>query len=818
MLKYICETKQTKYHMQRILALLFLSISAISYSQNNIHRKTLKAVRIDINPTIDGKLDEAFWKNADIAKDFVMIDPGDGDPERLNKRTEVKIAYNNEALFVGATLYEDDMNSIAKQFGNRDQIGIVDYFLMSINPNNDGLNDTQFIVMSTGQQRDVKVTSGSEDATWNAVWDSDVYFGDGYWTVEMKIPYYALRFNNEGNKAWGVNFSRSLNSLNEEYVWNYIDKTTGIYTQYAGILEGMYDIKPPIRLSFSPYAQASNTWHDSTSEDDYSIGLDLKYGLSESFTLDATLIPDFGQTAFDDLVLNLGPFEQRYQEQRAFFTEGTELFDKGGLFYSRRIGNAPVGREDVYDQLEEDEIVTDNPNAVNMLNAIKISGRTPKGLGIGFFNAITEVTSASIKDTITGITRTEVTEPFTNYNVFVLDQQFNQSSSVTLVNTNTLREGSFRDANVTGLLWDIFDKSNTYKVRGNLKLSSVREYGESKNGAAGFLSIGKVSGNWQYGIAHWRANDTYDIRDLGFQRRNNYSNYNAEVSYETFEPNETFNKMRFNFEVSARYLNEPNTYTSNEFEMDAFFVTIDRFAFGGGLEFSFGDQYDYFEPRVEGRYFKQNGMGEGGVWISTDYRKKFAMDVRTRYGNRFDDEFSFYFLNISPRYRFSDKFEMVYALQFSEELNDQGYVTRFDDDNIIFGQRDVKTVVNSLSSTFNFNTKSNLSLSFRYYWSPVNYDEQFYKLNDDGTLFPVAYDENHDINYNIWNLDLSYSWWFAPGSQLIALYRNSIFNQNDLSQLAFDKNLDDLFDQPGTNILSLKFIYFIDYNNMKNWF
>lgn len=804
--------------MKNLFILLFLSITTLSFSQNNLPKKSLKAVRIETNPTIDGKLDEDFWLDAERAKDFVMIDPGDGDPERANKRTEVRIAYNDEALFVGATLYDDDMKSIPKQFGLRDQIGIVDYFLMSINPNNDGLNDIQFIVMSTGQQSDVKVTSGDEDRSWNAVWDSEVHFSEDYWTVEMRIPYYALRFNNEGNNDWGVNFSRSLNSLNEEYVWNYIDKTTGIYTQYAGILEGMYDIEPPVRLSFSPYAQASNTWHDGESEDDYSIGLDLKYGLSESFTLDVTLIPDFGQTAFDDLVLNLGPFEQRYQEQRSFFTEGTELFDKGGLFYSRRIGNRPVGYGDIYDNLDEDEVVIENPNAVNMLNAIKLSGRTPKGLGIGFFNAITEKTSASIKNEETGEVRTEVTEPFTNYNVFVLDQQFNQSSSVTLVNTNTLREGSFRDANVTGLLWDIFDKTNTYKVRGNLKLSNVREDGETSRGAAGFLNIGKVSGNWQYGIQHWRANDTYDIRDLGFQRRNNYANYSIEGGYQTFEPTKRFNKIRVNAEASLRYLNEPNKYTSNEIELDAFFVTLDRFAFGAGLEFSIGEQFDYFEPRVEGRYFKQNGMSEGGVWISSDYRKKFAIDVRTRYGNRANDEFSFYYLNISPRYRFSDKFEMVYALQYSEEFNDQGYVTNFDDDNIIFGQRDIKTVVNTLSSTLNFNTKSNLSLSFRYYWSPVTYDSQFYQLNQEGTLDPVAYSENHDINYNIWNVDLSYTWWFAPGSQLIALYRNSIFEQNDQSQLPFDENLENLFDQPGTDILSVKFIYFLDYNNMKNWF
>ena len=128
--------------------------------------------------------------------------------------------------------------------------------------------------------------------------------------------------------------------------------------------------------------------------------MDVKYGISESFTLDATLIPDFGQTAFDDIVLNLGPFEQQYQEQRPFFTEGTELFSKGNMFYSRRIGNTPVNYFDE-ELLGVNEELVDNPDKVNMLNAIKLSGRTKGGLGIGIFNAITEKTEANIKDLTT---------------------------------------------------------------------------------------------------------------------------------------------------------------------------------------------------------------------------------------------------------------------------------------------------------------------------------------------------------------------------------------------------------------------------------
>ena len=136
---------------------------------------------------------------------------------------------------------------------------------------------------------------------------------------------------------------------------------------------------------------------------------------------------------------------------------------------------------------------------------------------------------------------------------------------------------------------------------------------------------------------------------------------------------------------------------------------------------------------------------------------------------------------------------------------------------IIFGNRDVKTVTNALSGKLSFTVKSSLSLSFRHYWSPVTYDQNFYSLNNSGTLDNNNYVGNHDINYNIWNLDLNYSWEFAPGSQLVALYRNTIFNEDDLSSLSFGRNLDNLFEESIVNNFSLKFIYFLDYNKIKTW-
>ena len=801
--------------MKKYLFLFFFCVFSFAFSQQT--KKSVKASRAAKPPQIDGVLNDDAWKNVDVAKDFVMFRPGDGTKERENKKTEVKIIYDDEAIYFGAVLYDDEPEKIPLQFTSRDDFGNTDWFLISINPFNDYQNDYQFVVMSTNSQADAKVFSnGEEDFSWNAVWDSEVTITENGWIVEVKIPYSQLRFSNLPVQTWGVNFHRKINRLNEQYVWNYIDRTKGELSLYAGKITGIENIQPPTRLQFYPYASGTLSSCEGDTRFDANFGLDIKYGLSESYTLDVTLIPDFGQTAFDEAVLNLGPFEQRYSEKRAFFTEGTELFSLGDLFYSRRIGNTPVGYYDVEDELEENEEITDNPTNVNMINAIKLSGRDKNGLGIGFFNAITEKTSAKIKDTITGDGRKIVTEPLTNYNVFVVDQQFNKNSSVSLINTNVLREGSFRDANTTAFLFDLANKANKYGVSGNAKLSVVKEDGENSTGYATSIRAGKISGNYQYYFRYSRSDENYDINDFGFQRRNNYSNFYSGVSYQIFEPTKKLERYRVRFNASLRYLSD-NTYTGNDVELDAFFMTLKRFAFGANIEAGIGDQYDYFEPRVEGRYFKQQGVFESRAWVSSDFRKKFAYEVSLEYAKRYELDNYYTGIEIEPRYRFSDRFQMVYNLEYGKLINENGYVTELDNGDIIFGTRDVKNVINTLSGKFNFSTKSSISLSFRHYWSPVQYEDQYYSLNEDGTLGNSSYYENNDINYNVWNLDLNYTWQFAPGSFLTALYRNSIFNEDELSYLDFGENLDLLFNEPINNVVSIKLIYFLDYNQIKTW-
>ena len=408
--------------MKNYFLFCLLLLSFIGYSQ----KKVLQTKFISEKIEIDGKLNENIWQTASIAKDFVMFDPDNGKPIPDNKKTEVKVVYDNDAIYIGAMLYDDSPDKILKEITQRDDFGTSDVFGVFINGYNDGQQDFQFFVNAADGQSDCITTdTNGEDYSWDAVWKSKAVITNKGWVVEMRIPYAALRFSSEKKQTWGLNFFREIRRDRHKYTWNRIDSKLGTFTQQTGILEGIENIKTPTRLFLLPYSSfyVNANAHQKT----YGTlkgGLDLKYGITDAFTLDMILVPDFGQTKFDDQILNLGPFEQQFNENRPFFTEGTDLFSKGNLVYSRRIGGIPTYK------LEDNESFTETPN-VSLINAFKISGRTNDGLGIGILNAITEKTSTSIYNNYSGAIRKEI-EPLANYNVLVLDQRFRKNSQLRL--------------------------------------------------------------------------------------------------------------------------------------------------------------------------------------------------------------------------------------------------------------------------------------------------------------------------------------------------------------------------------------------------
>ncbi|MCB0436648.1 MAG: carbohydrate binding family 9 domain-containing protein, partial [Mangrovimonas sp.] len=327
------------------LILLLLFITGSLFSQED-QKKQLHIQRTSSPPKIDGILDDEVWQSAEEAKDFIQFRPTMGIQDSTEIRTIVKLTYDDDAIYIGAYLH-DTPKLIMKQLGTRDNFGQTDFFGVIFNPNNDGLNDTELFVFPTGNQADaIASPSIGEDFGWNSVWDSAVKIVDDGWIVEMKVPYRCLRFSKDV-KTWGLQFHRHFRRDRTQYTWNPIDVSKGNIGLYHGELIGIENIKPPTRLSFYPFASGLVDSYDGETETDFAFGMDLKYGITENFTLDATLIPDFSQAGFDNLVLNLGPFEQQFAEQRQFFTEGVDLFTKGNLFYSRRVGGRASGPENL---------------------------------------------------------------------------------------------------------------------------------------------------------------------------------------------------------------------------------------------------------------------------------------------------------------------------------------------------------------------------------------------------------------------------------------------------------------------------------------
>jgi len=274
----------------------------------------------------------------------------------------------------------------------------------------------------------------------------------------------AIRFGKKEIQDWGFNITRRRRKTEQQNTWNPIDPNVNGFLTQEGIWQGISHIKPPLRLQFSPYfsVYANHFPYNTPGEKNWTSqvngGLDVKYGINQAFTLDATLIPDFGQVQSDNQVLNLSPFEVKYNEYRNFFTEGTELFSKGNLFYSRRIGGTPLHEYDVYNHLDTAEKILENPAESKLINATKISGRTQGGLGIGFLNALTKPQYATIENVNTKQVRRELTDPLTNYNVLVLDQTLKNNSSVSFINTSVWRSGKDYDADVSAALFELNDK------------------------------------------------------------------------------------------------------------------------------------------------------------------------------------------------------------------------------------------------------------------------------------------------------------------------------------------------------------------------
>ncbi len=805
--------------MKTQITFIFFLIALFSFSQ----KKVLHTQRISEKIIIDGKLEEASWAEAEIAKDFFTYDPDNGNPEPKTKRTEVKIIYDNESIYIGAKMYDDEPDKILREIATRDNESTSDKFEVWINGNNDGQQDFRFFVSASDGQADCIFTNNTqEDFSWDAVWESKALVTNFGWVAEIKIPYSAIRFSTDSKQTWGINFVRNIKRYRQEYSWNYIDKKVGNMLIQAGNLEGIENINTPTRLFFLPYTSYYlNANAENKTKGTIKAGMDIKYGINDAFTLDAILIPDFGQTAVDQKILNLGPFEQQFNENRSFFTEGTDLFNKGELLYTRRIGGKPFLKTN----LSDDEEIIEKPANASLVNATKISGRTKNGLGIGFLNATSENSYATIQDKITGVSRTELIDPLSNFNILVFDQRFQKNSSISIINTNVTRNGKYRDANVSALAWDLKTKENTFGLQGSFKYSYINQV-EDKTGINTGLEFNKLSGKYRVGVGGEVRSRGYDINDLGIINETNFYNIYANASYRILNPTKLFNNFSITTNLYTEFQKNTGQLKSNEINVKTNITNKKNHGFGMGINFNPLKTYDYYGPQTDGRFYIRPAEMSSWQYFSSNYNNKFALDINPFFGITTEKSRSFFGFNISPRYRFSNKLSVIYDFNYNQLKNDKGYTDKIDtdinnttNDAIIYAKRDVKEFRNSFTGKYSLTGRMSLNFILRHYWS-YSENKSFFLLNQNGTLTDYNSSvKNQDQDFSTWNFDLSYSWWFSPGSQMSVLYRNNAAYTSDNINRNFNKNINNLLNnQAIRNTFSISLKYFIDFNQAKNWF
>jgi len=808
---------------KQLFTIYLILLGQFSFAQNLI-KKEIEAIRISQTPTIDGYLNESLWDHVPIASDWTQMEPRNGEKERYSQRSELKFIYDDEALYIGAILYDHAPDSILTELTKRDELEKNnDWLGIWISPYNDGQNEYMFAVTAAGTQIDARLSVGNFDMNWDAVWKSEVQIHDKGWSIEMKIPYSALRFPKKDVQLWGINMGREIRRTRESYSWNPIDISMSNYSIQAGLLTGIENIKAPLRLSFMPYIASYLDLSEGESAHRINGGLDLKYGINESFTLDMTLIPDFGQTVFDDKILNVSPFEVRLDENRAFFTEGTELFNKSGLFYSRRIGEFK-GFE-----LDTTEVYLESPSAVKLLNASKISGRTNGGLGIGFFNALTENTYATVRDTISGEERSVFVEPLANYNVLVLDQSLSNNSFITFTNTNVLRKGEARDANVEKLQFQWANKENSYCLKGGLAMSHIFENQDTENGFSTNITFKKTSGNFRFKLRQNTKSDQYNINDLGYQQNNNHFNYSIGLEYHQFTPIGKLRKANISFQFEQKQIYKPRLYNESKIDLNMRVHFLNFFSSGLYLNYNPTSTYDYFEARTYDfdHVYRYGPMIGGYWWSSTDYSKRFATDFGIGYDVIPELNSKSISLRLSPRFRVNDHIFMTYVISQNVGTNDIGRAFDYaenlledEDENILFSKRNRYTLTNVYQVSYVINNKVSMGLKLRHYWSKLEH-KKFFTL-EDGDLFDSDFavedtegNPLYNINYNTWNVDLNFVWRFAPGSELNFQWKNALDNLTDRTNLNYQQNLSRVFDESQLNSLSLKLIYYLDSQYLK---
>ncbi len=813
--------KNIKIFIEHILCLsvvvIYLPYFNLLFAQNST--PAVPAYRVEASITVDGRLDEEAWLQAEPVSDFRQFEPREGDP--ASQLTEVRVLYGGGNVYIGAILHDDQPEQIEQTLGRRDEFNRADWFLVSIDSYFDRRTAYSFGVNAAGVQFDAFRTGGGGggpgpqgmDTSWDAVWYSSARVTDRGWIVEMRIPYSMLRFAGEEIQTWGIHFTRRIPRMGEESEWPLIPRTEreNLIARF-GRLTDIRNIKPRPNIQVIPYSVARlNTFEHDTRPDELAttttmdIGGDIKIGLGPNVTLDATINPDFGQVESDPAVLNLTAFETFFEERRPFFIEGFNTYQfsvgPGELLYTRRIGaNDPI------------------------IGATKVTGRTADGLSFG----------------VLGATTGNNFSPSRNSGVARMSQQigeFSSSGGILTGYDEPNKDGPGRLQAVSGGAdWDLRLLDNRYGIEGFTAFTHRNWTAENRNSQTGFA--GKVWLRKRQGIISGFTgldvfSDRFDPNDLGQLRENNFiaSLTRAEYQINGGQPFGVF--QRANIDIFGiqqfSYREKLNLGLSLDIGSQWLLESFQQFEVGASTENMFGG-YDLFETRGLGPWARPSTIefeaefetddrrnwevepeigysitGDGGRGHSLGLRADWDAGTRLSLSGNLEGEWE---NNVTAwvsneSFRRTDA-EWMIGRQSAppDQLTPDDYVS-FDDggmlDNIlanvepvnenqyyvpVFGARDTQSLDFTLRSTITFTPDLSLQVYSQLFLARGHFEEFRILQNRDDLANFDPYPKRSDFTLNSFQSNVVLRWEYLPGSTLFLVWtqgRSERVQQNPLA-------------------------------------
>ena len=488
----------------------------------------------------------------------------------------------------------------------------------------------------------------------------------------------------------------------------------------------------------------------------------------------------------------------------------------GSFFYSRRIGEK-VSVDD--DLLENDEQVFNFDDTPQLLNTIKVTGTTNKNLSIGFLNAITDKVDAEIQNSSTNQRRKQTIQPLVNYNVISLSQQLlNDYSSVSVLNTNKTGSDGLYGNNVA-FVADLFDDNRDFNIK--VKAFGSKTPSEnSKNGFRSGISFSELKGNFRYNVSWWGVDKHYKQNELGYFNFFDHQRFSSRISYQILNEYGFLRKY-------SNYLWFNDTRTFHSFDRKLWglrfgndFSTQNLMVFEADFAYT-SKTRDYDKPRTINRYIEEPENFQAKLVMQSNKNKDFSYRIQWNnfayFKEDFEEQKSQNRLNLSTLYRFSEQFSLALKSNHLNFKDDVGYLKTINQD-IYFGRRDIRSVENNINLSYFFDSKKWINLRLRNYWSRAKYDHTLFQLKENGKRTETDYsllDFDPNTNFNIWNLDINFEWWFAPGSNMVLLYRNQLFSRDTATELDYFGSLDNLFDQTTQHQFSLRINYLIDFNRIR---